>query len=105
MDAFSPNACSVCKSMVPVLTCKAVVLAQNDLNRQISLASLVRGFSYKQYAKGWRWPPMRSALVSLAKLDLVPNYVMRKWIGEGRVFTLSLGPASAAHFAPVLRPS
>ena len=51
------------------------------------------------------WPPMRAALVSLAKLNLVPNYLMRKWAGEGRAFRMALGQASAAHFAPALRPS
>ena len=61
VDCFSPNASTVCKSMVPVLPYKVVVVARNDLNRQINLASLVRGFSYKQYPRGWWWPPMRSA--------------------------------------------
>ena len=105
VDAFSPNACSVCKSMVPMLTHKAVVLARTDLNRQTNLASLVRGFHYKVYEKGWWWPPLRSALMSLGKLDLVPNYLMRKWAGEGRAFRMAIGPASAAHFAPALLPS
>ena len=105
VDVFSPNACTVCKSMVPVLTYKAVVLARSDLNRQINLASRVQGFNYKQYTKGWWWPPMRWALVSLVKLDLVPNYLMRKWAGEARAFRMPLGPASAAHLAPALRPS
>ena len=105
VDAFSPNACSVCKSMVPVLTHKAVVLARTDLNRHMNLASLVRGFNYKRYEKGWWWPLMRSALMSLGKLNLVPNYLVQKWVGEGRAFRMALGPASAAHFAPALRPS
>ena len=105
VDVFSPNACTICNSMVPVLMHKAVVQARIDLNGQINLASQVRGFNYKQYDKGWWWPPMRLALVSLAKLNLVPNYLMRKWAGEGRAFRMALGPASAAHFAPALLPS
>ena len=104
VDALSQNACSVCKSMLLVLTHKAVVLARTDLNRQTNLASLVRDFHYKVYEKGWWWPPMRSALMSLGKLILVMNYSMQKWVVEGRAFRMALGPASAAHFAPALRP-
>ena len=56
--------------MVPVLTQKAMVLARTDLNRQMNLASLVRGFNYKRYEKGWWWLPMRSALMYLGRLNL-----------------------------------
>ena len=98
----SPNAQTVCKSRVPVLTYKAFVLARDDLNRQINLASLVRGFNYKGYPKSWWWPQVRSALTALSQLHLVPNYLVKKWAREGRGFRMSLGPASVAHFAPAL---
>ena len=87
------------------MTYKAVVLARNDLNRQISLASLVRGFNYKGYPKGWWWPQVRSALTAVSQLHLVPNYLVKKWAGEGRGFRKARGPGSAAHFAPALATS
>ena len=58
------------------------MLARNDLNRQINLASVVRGFDYKQYPRGWWWPQLRSALASLSRLHLVPNYLLKKWAAE-----------------------
>ena len=33
--------------------------------------------------------------MSLAKLHLVPNFLIRKWAGEGRGFRLALGLLSA----------
>ena len=48
----------------------------------MNLASLVRGFAYMVYHGNWWWPSMRSALVSLNRLILVPNFLVRKWVGD-----------------------
>ena len=47
VDCSSPNARTVCKSQVVVITHKAVVLPRHDLHRQMNRASAVRGFIYK----------------------------------------------------------
>ena len=102
VDQFSPNAQCVLRSMVPSLTSKVVVLAKAELHRQMNIASLVRGFTYKRYPRSWWWPALRSGLAATKQLHLVPHHLVSKWVQEGRGFRMAIGAASASHFAPAL---
>ena len=105
IDHFSHNIRVVLASMVPNLTQKALILASSDLCRQINIASLIRGFSYKGYARAWWWKYLRGTLCQHQRLNLIPQYLVKKWVGEGRAFRKSLGPAGASHTAPALTTS
>ena len=63
VDHYSPNIRVVLASMVPNLVQKVLTLACTDLRRQVDLASLIRGFCYKRYAKAWWWTHLRSTLI------------------------------------------
>ena len=105
VDAASPNCPSFLQSMIPALTDKGLVYAFKNVHRPINLASIVRGCAYKGYCKNWRWRPFRTC-VNVANLsELIPAGLVKKWVGEGREFRRSLGPARAAHFAPALQTS
>ena len=86
VDASSPNAQCVLKSMVPCVTSGAVILAKAALHRQMNIASLIRDFIYKGYPRAWCRPAMHSSLASTQQLDLVSHHLMKKWVREGPEF-------------------
>ena len=105
VDAASPNCPSVIQSMMPALTDKVLVYAFQNTHRQINLASIVRGCGYKGYCKSWWWPTFRARVHAAGLSKLIPARLIKKWVGEGRGFWRSLGPARVAHFAPALQTS
>ena len=70
--------------MVPSLVNKGILLSKLPLHRQMNVASLIR--AYKQYPRAWWWPAVHALLKATNSLDLVPNYLVTKWVREGRAF-------------------
>ena len=50
----------------------------------MNVASLIRDFAYKQYPRAWWLPAVHAMLKATNSLDLVPNYLVTKWVRAGQ---------------------